>query len=78
MEIRLSGKDALNIIGVVVMEAVIACVAIKKAIKAEEKAGSQELRASVYEFSNFMNEERIKELEEENAKLKSKLKGKES
>lgn len=46
------------------MEAVIACVAIKKAVKAEKKAGSQELRASI--------------LEEENTKLKSKLKGKES
>lgn len=78
MEIRLSGKEALVIAGVTVMEAVIACVAIKKAVKAERKAGEQELKASIYEFSNFMNEERIKELEEENSKLKSGLKGEES
>ena len=78
MEIRLSAKEALFIAGVVVTEAVIACAAIKKAVKAKEKADAQEMRACIYEFSNFVNEERIEELEKENAKLESKLSGKES
>ena len=70
MEIKLSGKEALTIIGITVMEAVIACVAIKKAVKAEQKANQQEMRACIYEFSNFVNEDRVKELEEELAKVK--------
>ena len=78
MEIRLSGKDALGIVGVVVMEAVIACVAIKKAVKAEQKASDKALKASIYQFDSFMKDFRIEELEKENAKLKSRCKGKES
>ena len=71
MEIKLSGKNALVIAGITVMEAAIACVALKKAEK-------KEMEASIYEFCSFVKDLRIEELEEENAKLKFKLKGKES
>lgn len=71
MEIKLSGKDALAIIGVVVTEAIIACVAIKKAVKAEQKANEKALKASIYEFDSFMKDLRIEDLEKENTRLKS-------
>ena len=65
MEIRLSGKNALIIAGITVMEAVVACMALKKA---EEKA----MEASIHEFCSFVKDLRIEELEAEISKLKSK------
>lgn len=78
MEIKLSGKDALVIMGVTVMEAAIAWTALNKAAKAEKKAAEKAFEASVHEFNDFMKGLRIKELEKENARLKSRCKVKES
>ncbi len=71
MEIKLSGKDTLVIMGITVMEAVMATVALNKAAKAEKKANEKALEASIHEFNDYVKGLRIKELEKENARLKS-------
>jgi hypothetical protein len=74
MEIKLSGRNAVAIAGIVVLEAIVACVAIDKAEKATKKAHEKSFEAAVYKFSDYVKGIRIKDLEKENAKLKSERK----
>lgn len=70
MEIKFTGRGAAVIVGAAVLLGVM-----RKAVK---KANDKSLEAAIYKFSDHVNELRIKQLEEENTKLKSEAKRKES
>lgn len=78
MEFRLNGKEAAVVMGVTVMNAVIACKALNKAHKAEKEAKHQAFMRAMYESDNCIKDILIKRLKKENDELKSVYKGKES
>ena len=71
MEIRLTGKDAVVLVGATVMNAVIACKALKKAHEANKEADHQRFMRAAYEADNCVKDILIKRLKKENEELKS-------
>lgn len=78
MEIRLTGKEAGIILVASAVQAAIGCFALRKWKDAEKRADDAELKAAVYDLDRAAKGVKIKILEKEIAKLKSKCKGKES
>lgn len=78
MEVNLNGKEAVVVFGATLVNAVIACVALNKADKAKKEARHYKFMNKCYEFDREMDRIMIKKLVEENKKLKSSRKGKES
>lgn len=76
MEFRLNGKEAAVVMGVTVMNAVIACKALNKAHMAEKEAKHQKFMRAMYESDNCVKDIMIKRLMKENEKLKSVCKEK--
>ena len=78
MEVRLNGKEAVIVFGVIVMNAVIAKKALHKARKAEKEAEHQKFMREMYESDNCIKDILIKRLKKENDKLKAVLEEEES
>lgn len=78
MEVRLNGKEVAVVIGATVMNAVIACKALKKANKAKKEADHQRFMRAMYESDNCIKDILIKRLKKENDELKAGLKEEES
>ena len=74
MEVRLNGKEVAVVIGATLMNAVIACKAIKKAYMAEKEADHQRFMRAAYESDNCVKDILIKRLKKENEQLKADLK----
>lgn len=77
MEVRLNAKEVAVVIGATVMNAVIACKAIKKAHIAEKEAEHQRFLRVAYETDNCMKDILIKRLKKENEELKASIKNEE-
>lgn len=71
MEIRLTGKNAVVLVGATVMNAAIACKAVKKAYFFKREAEHQKFMREAYEADNCVKNILIKRLKKENEELKS-------
>lgn len=71
MEIKLTGKDAVVVLGATLVNVVIAGTALKKAHIFKKEAEHQKFMREAYEADNCIKDIMIKRLKNENDELKS-------